>query len=92
MSGIYVLCTKDGYRVNYYANSYYDLIDVIDGSFVVDGIKKVFDDCRAYDDYEDAIYFARKLSLNYSETDDGIRVINVNPTVDYGELKSGSFN
>ena len=65
---------------------------MIDGSLIVDGIKKVFDDCRVYHDYEEAIYFARKLSLNYSETDDGIRLIDSKPTVDYGELISGSPN
>ena len=89
MSGIYILYTKDGYRVNY-SDDYYNIVDFVTGKVDSGVVEKIFGNSCVYDAYEEALHRARKMALNHPETDDGIRLIDVTPIVNYEELISDS--
>lgn len=95
MSGIYILKTKDGYRVT---NSHrYDELVSFDknGEYFIDGkvAKSLYSNCFRYDKLDDAIEHARAISRNHWETDDGICVVKYAEHLTFKELiKNGKNN
>ena len=91
MSGIYILKTKDGYRVSH-TNRYAELVGMdTDINYYVDGkiAGQIFTECFRYDTLEEAIEHAKVIALNYFETDDGICVVKYAEHLNYGELTNG---
>jgi hypothetical protein len=77
MSGIYILQTKDGYRVAH-TYRYGELVgmDADINYYIVGKIAKdLFSECFCYDILDEAIKHAQVISKMYNETDDGICVI-----------------
>ena len=95
MSGIYILQTKDGYRVSHLRN-YESLVgmDAEMNYFVYgDFVKMSFSRCFCYDRIEDAMEHARVISKMYFETDDGICVVKYAKDLTFKELiKNGKNN
>ena len=95
MSGIYILKTKDGYRVSHY-HSYNDLVGFDkNGEYFIDGkfAKLVFSNCYNYDKLDDAIQHATVISRFHTETDDGICVLKYAEHLTFKELiKNGKNN
>lgn len=95
MSGIYILKTKDGYRV-IHTNRYDDLVGFDrNGNYFIDGevAKVLFSNSYKYDKLDDALEHARVISRNYLETDDGICVVKYAEDVTFKELiKNGKNN
>lgn len=94
MSGVYVLKTKDGYRVAY-SESYNDLF----GAYIdrtmnyavnVSTLKKMFGDAKYFDNEKDALDEAKKIAYIIPETDDGIMIIGNYKNVTYSELSDGN--
>jgi len=88
MSGIYILKTKDGYRVTH-SHRYDDLVGFdSNGDYFIDGkvAKSLFSNCFKYDKLDDAIEHARAISKNHWETDDGIREIKYAEHMTFKEL------
>ena len=95
MDGIYVLETKDGFRVTY-SHRYEDLVSFdSNAKILIDGkvAKQVFTDCYCYDKLEDALADARVIARNHTETDDGIRIVSHAKDKTFKELiKHGKNN
>lgn len=94
MSGIYILKTKDGYRVMH-SYRYDDLVGFDrNGEYFIDGkvAKTLFSNCYCYDKLDDAIEHARVISKNHSETDDGICVIKYAENMTFKELIKNGKN
>lgn len=97
MSGVYVLNTKDGFRVAY-SESYDELF----GSFIdstrnyqvnVGTLRKMFGDAPMSSDEETALNVAKEISGSIPmETDDGIMVISNYKNVTFEELLNGNEN
>jgi len=88
MSGIYILQTKDGYRVSH-THRYEELIgmDTDINYYVVGNIAKIlFSGCFCYDILDEAIEHAQVISKMYIGTDDGICVINYAKHLTFKEL------
>lgn len=88
MSGIYILQTKDGYRVAH-TYRYEELIgmDADINYYVVGNIAKIlFSGCFCYDILDEAIEHAQVISKMYIGTDDGICVINYAKHLTFKEL------
>jgi len=88
MSGIYILQTKDGYRVAH-TYRYEELVgmnaDI--NYYVVGNIAKIlFSGCFCYDILDEAIEHAQVISKMYIGTDDGICVINYAKHLTFKEL------
>lgn len=95
MSGIYILKTKDGYRVNH-SYRYDDLVSFDkNGEYFIVGkvAKSIFSNCFKYDKLDDALEHARVISKMHWETDDGICVVKYAENVTFKELiKNGKNN
>ncbi len=94
MSGIYILETKDGYRVAY-NRRYSSLVGMnTDIEYYVDGkvAKEIFSDCFCYVTIEESLEHARRVSNVHSETDDGIRIITYAKNLTFGELIENGKN
>lgn len=95
MSGIYILKTKDGFRVAF-SDRYDSLVGFnSNADYFVDGkvAKSIFSDCFKYDKLDDALEHARVISRNYLETDDGIYIVKYAENVTFKELiKNGKNN
>ncbi len=95
MSGIYILKTKDGYRVSHY-HRYDDLVGFDrNGEYFINGkvAKLIFSKCFKYDKLDDAIQHATVISKFHSETDDGICVLKYAEHLTFKELiKNGKNN
>ena len=94
MSGVYVLKTKDGYRVAY-SELYNDLFGAYIDSTMnyeinVSTLKKMFGDAAYFDNEEMALDEAKKISYIVPETDDGIMIIGNYKNVTYSELSDGN--
>ena len=79
MSGIYILESKDGFRVAY-SKRYEDMIGSYDDlsmnyQLIKKVINEVFGDKKTYTEYSDAVRAAVDISKKYPETDDGIFVM-----------------
>jgi len=92
-TGIYILITKDGYRVTY-SNQYLNLYEGYDdksNSFILnhDVLLKEFGDCYVFHHKEPAQQEAVMISKQHSETDNGIMNINYSRYT-FEELLNGS--
>ena len=90
MSGIYILQTKDGYRVAH-TSRYEELVGIdtdINGKIA----KDIFSSCYCYDILDAAIEHAQVISRMYNETDDGICVINYAKNLTFKELIKNGKN
>ena len=91
MSGVYILSTKDGYRVSF--STRYEDIVVFDKDIIykVDGkiAKLVFGRCYCHEHEEDAIEHAREIAKLHPELDDGICFIRYAETKTFKELTRG---
>jgi len=93
-NGVYVLVTKDGYRV-----SYSDNYDAFFGPFIDETFnylpegsqfKHIFGKSEVFSDESAALNVAKDISKNITETDDGIMFINNYPELTFEELISGN--
>ena len=94
MSGIYILKTKDGYRVAH-TNRYYDLVGFDrNADYFIDGnvAKQVFSGCFKYDTLDEAIGHAHVIARNYLETDDGICELKYAEKMTFKELIKNGKN
>lgn len=94
MSGIYILQTKDGYRVAH-TYRYEELVGIdADINYYVEGkiAKTIFSGCFCYDILNDAIEHAQVISKMYNETDDGICVISYAKNLTFKELIKNGKN
>jgi hypothetical protein len=94
MSGIYILQTKDGYRVSH-THRYEELIGINAdiNYYVVGNIAKVlFSGCFCYDTLEESTEHAKVISQMYRETDDGICVIKYAKNLTFKELIKNGKN
>jgi hypothetical protein len=96
MSGIYVLKTKDGYRVNYTKDyvhlfgSYND--DTMNYDINADYLKRIFGNCAVFPNEIMAIQSAKGISNLHDETEDGIMVLKSYDTYTFEELLNGKAN
>lgn len=93
MSGIYILVTKNSYRVKYsknYINFFLDWNEEV-FNFDLNGIiiKQEFDDSPIFLTEKDAFEYAQKISHKYPETDDGICYIKNASDKTYEEIING---
>ena len=94
MSGIYILQTKDGYRVCH-TNRYEDLVGMdAEINYYVNGnvAKDLYSNCFCYDTIDDALEHAKVISRMYLETDDGICVVNYAKNLTFRELIKNGKN
>jgi hypothetical protein len=95
MSGIYVLRTKDGYRVNY--SELYDCLlgsfndDTINYDINAEVLRRMFGNCRVFTSELMAIESAKSISKVFNETDDGIMTLRY-ADYTYEELLNGKAN
>lgn len=93
-SGVYILKTSDGYRVNF-SDRYYDFFGPFDdgiGDFIPNGkaLDEVFGLCSVILDQEPAIQKAAEISNQLTfETFDGIMFINNYQHLTFEELING---
>jgi hypothetical protein len=94
MSGIYILHTKDGYRVSH-THRYSELVGMdANINYYVDGkvAKALFAGCFCYDTIDQAIEHAQVTSKMYIESDDGICVIEYAKNLTFKELIKNGKN
>jgi hypothetical protein len=96
MSGIYILQTKDGYRVNY-SNDY----DCLFTSFNTDNmiynidvyyLRLIFGNCTVYHNEKLALESAKGISRVQQDTEDGIMLIGWYRDYTFEELVNGKAN
>jgi hypothetical protein len=96
MSGIYILKTKDGYRVNF-SKKY----DCLFGSFNDDTmnynidaltLKQIFGNCRVIPIEPFAFEAAKGISRVHQDTDDGIMLIKEYQNFTFEDLLNGKAN
>jgi len=93
-NGVYVLVTKDGYRV-----SYSDNYDAMFGPFIDEGfnylperdeMNRIFGKSEVYSTEDAALKVANDISKFFNELDDGVMFINNYPEYTFEELISGN--
>ena len=95
MSGIYILKTKDGYRVNFAKN--YDYLfsgfndDTMDYNIDTQSFKEVFGNCAVIPNEFMANASAQAISKVRMETDDGIVMLSYS-NFTFEELLNGKAN
>jgi hypothetical protein len=96
MSGIYILVTKDGYRVSasnefvYLFGSYND--DSMNYNLETEVLQKIFGNCAVLETAKDAIESAKCISKTLNETEDGIMFIDSYGKYTFEELLDGRAN
>jgi hypothetical protein len=96
MSGIYVMVTKDGYRVAasdqfiYLYGSYND--DSMNYNLETKVLQKIFGNCAVLETAKDAIESAKCISKTLNETEDGIMFIDSYGKYTFEELLDGRAN
>ncbi len=96
MTGIYVMVTKDGYRVTasdqfvYLFGSYND--DSMNYNLETQILDKMFGNCAILDSAKDAIEAAKCISKTLNETEDGIMFIDSYGKYTFEELMNGKAN
>jgi len=96
MSGIYVMVTKDGYRVAasdqfiYLFGSYND--DSMNYNLETEVLQKIFGNCAVLETAKDAIESAKCISKTLNETEDGIMFIDSYGKYTFEELLDGRAN
>jgi hypothetical protein len=96
MSGIYIMVTKDGYRVSasnqfvYLFGSYND--DSMNYNLETEILQKIFGNCAVLETAKDAIESAKCISKTLNETEDGIMFIDSYGKYTFEELLDGRAN
>lgn len=96
MSGIYVLKTQNGYRVNF--SKKYDCLfgcfndDTMNYNIDAQVLKQVFGNCQVFSNEALAIESAKGISRVHQDTDDGIMVINEYQNFTFEDLLNGKAN
>lgn len=96
MSGIYIMVTKDGYRVAasdqfvYLFGSYND--DSMNYNLEAEVLQKIFGNCAILETAKDAIEAAKCISKTINETEDGIMFIDSYGKYTFEELLDGRAN
>ena len=96
MSGVYVMVTKDGYRVAasdqfvYLYGSYND--DRMNYNLETEVLQKIFGNCAVLETAKDAIESAKCISKTLNETEDGIMFIDSYGKYTFEELLDGRAN
>ena len=96
MSGIYVMVTKDGYRVAasdqfiYLYGSYND--DSMNYNLETEVLQTIFGNCAVLETAKDAIESAKCISKTLNETEDGIMFIDSYGKYTFEELLDGRAN
>lgn len=85
--GVYILVLQDGFRVSY-SKRYVDFM-TIEGKLVGNVVNECFGNCVNYTTMEEAMDEARRISVKYHETDDGICVINAGKNKTFDEIVKG---
>lgn len=88
-NGIYILNTRDGYRVAYsdrFDNFFGNFNDAV-GDYDInrDCLEGIFGNCEVINNEESAMNVAFQLLRIMNETEDGIRILDYR-NLDYGEL------
>ena len=94
MSGIYILQTKDGYRVAH-THRYEDLVGMdTEINYYVNGkvAKELYSNCFCYVTIDDALEHARVISKMYLKLDDGICIVEYAKDLTFGELIKNGKN
>ena len=96
MSGIYILKTKDGFRVAYNTELYNFLSHYDDKKmdWTLNGseIAKIFDSAPFFNNFSSAMNMAIQISKKYAETSDGIFEIRQGESLNYEEIVNGTHN
>jgi len=96
MDGIYIMVTKDGYRVAasdqfvYLYGSYND--DSMNYNLETEVLQKIFGNCAVLETAKDAIESAKCISKTLNETEDGIMFIDSYGKYTFEELLDGRAN
>jgi hypothetical protein len=96
MTGVYVMVTKDGYRVAssdqfvYLFGSYND--DSMNYNIETQVLDKMFGNCAILNSAKDALEAAKCISKTINETDDGIMFIDSYGKYTFEELMNGKAN
>ena len=96
MDGIYIMVTKDGYRVAasdqfvYLFGSYND--DSMNYNLETEVLQKIFGNCAVLETAKDAIESAKCISKTLNETEDGIMFIDSYGKYTFEELLDGRAN
>ena len=96
MDGIYIMVTKDGYRVAasdqfvYLFGSYND--DSMNYNLETEVLQKIFGNCAVLETAKEAIEAAKCISKTINETDDGIMFIDSYGEYTFEELLKGRAN
>ena len=96
MSGIYIMVTKDGYRVSasdqfvYLFGSYND--DSMNYNLETEILQKIFGNCAVLETAKDAIESAKCISKTLNETEYGIMFIDSYGKYTFEELLDGRAN
>lgn len=85
--GVYILVLQEGFRVAY-SKRYVDFM-TIEGQLVGNIVKECFGNSETYVTMQDAMDEARKISVKYHETDDGICVVNAGKNKTFEEIVEG---
>jgi hypothetical protein len=96
MNGIYILATKDGYRVAasdqfvYLFGAYND--DKMNYNIEVEFLNKMFGNCAVINSAKEALEAAKCISKTINETEDGIMFIDSYGQYTFEELINGKAN
>lgn len=96
MSGIYILKTKEGYRVNYTEDyvrlfgSYND--DTMNYNIDTHILKKIFGNCAIIPNERMALESAKGISRLHNETEDGIMILKSYADYTFKDLLDGKAN
>ena len=96
MSGIYILKTKDGYRVNF--SKKYDCLfgcfndDTMNYNIDALTLKQIFGNCRVIPSEPFAFEAAKGISRVHQDTDDGIMLIKEYQNFTFEDLLNGQAN
>jgi hypothetical protein len=93
-NGVYVLVTKDGYRVAY-GNDYDSLFGAFNDTSMnydpkPDAFLALFGESEVFADEKSVLQAAFDISKRIDETDDGIMFVNNYPNLTFEELTSGN--
>jgi hypothetical protein len=96
MSGIYILKTKNEFRVAY-NSEFYDFLakyddDMMDWTLNSEEIAKIFNTAPIFNNFSSALDMAVQISKKYTETTDGIFEIRQGESLNYEEIVNGSYN
>jgi hypothetical protein len=96
VSGIYILKTKDGYRVNftkdyvYLFGAYNDV--TMNYDIDADILKRIFGNCAVFPNEIMALQSAKGISRLHNETEDGVMILKSYADYTFEDLLDGKAN